>query len=82
MCRYFGSSSTGYSNAADDTLCQKEANYTLTFSPPNGYWTTPPTLPLQSSSCANAIATFPFSDPFETGLTNWTNDPLNDPIGL
>lgn len=63
---------------ADDTLCQKEANYTLTFSPPNGYWTTPPTLPLQSSSCANAIATFPFSDPFETGLTNWTNDPLND----
>jgi len=44
----------------------------------NGYWSYLPNLPLQASNCANAITLFPFSDNFELGLANWTNDPLND----
>ncbi len=63
---------------ADDTICQKETNYSLSISPPYGYWTIPTTLPLQSSSCVNTISSFPFTDNFEFGLINWTNDPLND----
>ena len=63
---------------ADDTICQKSNNYILNYSPVNGYWSYLPNLPLQASNCANAITLFPFSDNFELGLANWTNDPLND----
>ena len=38
----------------------------------------PTTLPLQTNSCVNTISSFPFTDNFEFGLANWTNDPLND----
>jgi len=63
---------------ADDTICQKTSSFPLIFSPPNGYWSVLPTLPLQASSCASPISSFPFSDNFELGLINWANDPLND----
>ena len=62
----------------DDTICQKSSSYILTYSPQFGYWSTLPTLPLQTSSCTTSISSFPYSDYFELGLVNWTNDPLND----
>jgi len=61
-----------------DTICQRSSSYTLSYSPQFGYWSALATLPQQPSSCLTSISSFPYSDYFELGLNNWTNDPLND----
>ena len=59
-------------------LCQHSGNYSLSASPSNGVWSVLPDNPQLSSSCANAVVSFPFHEGWEIGLNGWVHDPNND----
>ncbi len=62
----------------DDTLCQNQGDYPISFSPQNGIWNMLPSNPLQNSLCPNSINDFPYIQNWEVGFSNWLNDPNND----
>lgn len=68
----------GLSTQPDDTICQNSGNYSMIFSPTNGFWSVAIDTVQQISSCATSIFKLPYKQSFEFGLGNWIHDPSND----
>ncbi len=60
------------------SICQNSLDTLLDANPTGGVWSSTTTNTLLPSSCLFSIENFPYTESFELGLSNWTNDLNND----